>query len=311
MPDSHTTTQDAPLNAYDQSTHPSCDECGRTNRITTLYAFPGDKPVQIHSFKIAPKYNRLCSQCFETANEHTPHDLENDELIAGIISDSYGYATPAHAARHVNDAKNGKTKCHCERGRAHFDNDLADLLEAARHRWMTRARAEQEALLETVAEWRDVEERDAVAALGVSLSYPSHAPELTVHQQHQQPNHESPLETLSPQELQSTLFIRTDTFKTFTVDTLPDTPGKIAFEYTTDNFPTQLNRTKANTVLNNAHRFNPNTIDTTAHENTFLTPTDADIDALQATMRRSPHPREQHLEYLLSLKNTAGHFNNN
>lgn len=292
-----------------QSEQTTCDICERSSQFCTLYAFPGDNTVQIRYFKIPAEYDRLCSNCFIDANEHTPSDLTENELIAGIISDSYGYATPDHALRHIKDHKDDKDHCHCERGRAEFKNDLGELMEAARRRWVSRSSEEKASLLETVAGWRYIEEKDQATSLGVSMSYPAHAPELTAQQQSN--SSDTDLLSLPPQELQNALFIRTDTYRFFTIDTLPNTHGEMRLEYIDKDYPSDISTDQIKTLFkNNVERIDLSTVSrhSPAFESTFLKPIDADIDALQATLRRSNHPPTTYLDYFVSLKLSSGHF---
>jgi hypothetical protein len=106
--------------------------------------------------------------------------MSDEKLIAAIVDDSIGYASPEHAAKHVRDFRDGATEIWCERGTAIFDQDLNALIESARAYWL---RIEQgnpekaEQLLETVEQWRKVEEQEGPAAsISLSLLYPTHSP---------------------------------------------------------------------------------------------------------------------------------------
>ncbi|MFC7027836.1 hypothetical protein ACFQH8_10775 [Halomicroarcula sp. GCM10025710] len=113
-------------------------------------------------------------------NTHTAGEMSDEELVAAIMDDSIGYASPTHAATHVADFRDGGTEAYCERGAAVFDRDLDTLIESARAHWL---RIEQgnpekaEQLLDTVNQWREVEEQEGPAAsMGISVLYPTHSP---------------------------------------------------------------------------------------------------------------------------------------
>jgi len=106
--------------------------------------------------------------------------MSDEELIAAIVDDSIGYASPTHAVKHVEDFKEGGETVYCERGAAVFDRELDALIESARAHWL---RIEQgnpekaEQLLETVKQWQEVEEQEgSMASMGISVLYPTHAP---------------------------------------------------------------------------------------------------------------------------------------
>jgi hypothetical protein len=129
---------------------------------------------------VPEKFDRLCRDCAKEKNTHTAEEMDDEELIAAIIDDSIGYASPTHAAHHVEDFRDGDTKAHCERAAACFDGALNALIESARAHWL---RIEQgnpekaEQLLETVEQWREVEEQEGpIASMGISVLYPTHAP---------------------------------------------------------------------------------------------------------------------------------------
>lgn len=161
------------IDAYDTTGELTCDNCDRSKILTTLYALPSTDSTFIRHWRIPAKYDTICSSCFETVNDHTPSDLTDTELIAAIMSDSLGYASPAHASRHITDYQNDESETGCERGTACFDRDLSKLMESARKRWLTRDEAEREQLLNTVERWQTLEDEQGTArSMMASLSYP-------------------------------------------------------------------------------------------------------------------------------------------
>jgi len=149
----------------------TCDRCGSYSGITVGY---------FEQYRIPDEYDTLCTDCAEEENTHTAEEMDEEELVAAIMDDSIGYASPTHAAKHVEDFREGGEKAFCERGAAVFDRDLDALIESARAHWL---RIEQgnpekaEQLLETVEQWREVEEQEGpMASMGISALYPTHAP---------------------------------------------------------------------------------------------------------------------------------------
>ena len=149
----------------------SCDRCGSWSAVGVEY---------YEQYRVPEKYERLCRDCAKKANTHRAEDMCDKELIAAIIDDSIGYASPAHAAKNVEDFREGGESAYCERGAAVFDRDLNALIESARAHWLpiqenNPEKAEQ--LLETVEQWQEVEEQEGPAAsMGVSVLYPTHSP---------------------------------------------------------------------------------------------------------------------------------------
>lgn len=148
-----------------------CDRCGIYSGITVEY---------FEQYSIPDEYDTLCTDCAEEENTHTAEEMDDEELVAAIMDDSIGYASPTHATKHVEDFREGGEKAFCERGAAVFDRDLDALIESARAHWL---RIEQgnpekaEQLLETVEQWREVEEQEGpMASMGISALYPTHAP---------------------------------------------------------------------------------------------------------------------------------------
>ena len=149
----------------------TCDRCGSYSGITVEY---------FEQYRIPDKYDELCTDCAEEQNSHTAEEMDNEELIAGIIDDSIGYASPTHAAKHVEDFREDGDTAYCERGAAVFSRDLDALIESARAHWL---RIEQgnpkkaEQLLKTVEQWREVEkQKGSAASMGISVLYPTHSP---------------------------------------------------------------------------------------------------------------------------------------
>lgn len=98
------------------------------------------------------------------------------ELIAAICGDSIGYATPMHAMRHVEEYLNGERETYCERAVAMFNCDLKELIESAVRYWLTTPEYKRRRLIGTVSKWMEIEERDPVAGMTISLMYPESGP---------------------------------------------------------------------------------------------------------------------------------------
>jgi hypothetical protein len=131
-------------------------------------------------YRVPDEFERLCRDCAKELNMHTAEEMSDEELIAAIMDDSIGYASPQHAEKHVEDFRDDGEKAYCERGAAVFDGDLRALIESARAHWLRIERGnpeKAEQLLETVEQWREVEKREGpMASMGVSVLYPTHAP---------------------------------------------------------------------------------------------------------------------------------------
>ena len=149
----------------------TCDRCGSYSGITVRY---------FEQYRIPDEYDELCTDCAEEQNTHTAEEMDDEELIAGIVDDSIGYASPEHAAKHVKDFREDGESAYCERGAAVFDRNLDALIESARAHWLrikqgNPEKAEQ--LLKTVEQWREVEKQEGPAAsMGISVLYPTHSP---------------------------------------------------------------------------------------------------------------------------------------
>lgn len=149
----------------------SCDHCGSWSAVgVELY----------DQYRVPEEFDRLCRDCAEDTNSHTAEEMSDEELIAAIVDDSIGYASPAHAEKHITDFRDGGTEAWCERGAACFDRDLHELIESARAHWLRIERGnpeKAERLLETVEQWQEVEkEEGTVASMGISVLYPTHSP---------------------------------------------------------------------------------------------------------------------------------------
>jgi len=149
----------------------SCDRCGSWSAVGVEY---------YQQYRVPDEYERLCRDCAKDTNTHSAEEMSDEELIAAIMDDSIGYASPAHAERHVEDFREGGSEVFCERGVSVFEKDLDALIESARGHWL---RIEQgnpekaEQLLETVEQWQEVEEQEGPAAsMTISCLYPTYAP---------------------------------------------------------------------------------------------------------------------------------------
>lgn len=149
----------------------SCDRCGSWSAVGVEY---------YEQYRVPKEFERLCRDCAKETNTHSAEDMSDKELIAAIVDDSIGYASPDHAVRHVEDYREDGESAYCERGAAVFDRDLDALIESARAHWIrikqgNPEKAEQ--LLETVEQWQEVEEREGpMASMGISVLYPTHSP---------------------------------------------------------------------------------------------------------------------------------------
>jgi hypothetical protein len=149
----------------------SCDRCGSWSAVGVEY---------YEQYRVPDDFERLCRDCAKETNIHSAEEMSDEELIAAIMDDSIGYASPTHAEKHVADFRDGGTEAYCERGAAVYGRDLEALIESARAHWLrikqgNPEKAEQ--LLETVEQWREVEEQEGpMASMGISALYPTHAP---------------------------------------------------------------------------------------------------------------------------------------
>ena len=126
-----------------------CDRCGSYSGITVEY---------FEQYRIPDEYDTLCTDCAEEENTHTAEQMSGEELTAAIVDDSIGYASPAHAARHVEDFREGGESAYCERGAAVFGRDLDALIESARAHWLRTHSLDNHRLGESVL-WRPLRVR--------------------------------------------------------------------------------------------------------------------------------------------------------
>ena len=157
-----------------------CEICEMTEFGGTV------RPINTYrEFEFEPEtretYDVLCRECAEENNTLTAETMTDEELIAAIISDSIGYAGPHHAARHVADYRAGQEAvedegrrygCWCERGSAVFKNDLDALIARAVRHWGFQSDEARQKKLERVARWKEIEDEDRIASLGLSMMAP-------------------------------------------------------------------------------------------------------------------------------------------
>lgn len=151
------------------TTPKTCDICGASEYST----FVGS--LESHRFSEFPEdadYEHLCNDCAEDENTLSPETMTDGELIAAIVSDSIGYATPRHAAFHVRDFRDGKEGVFCERGTACFGNDMQKMMDRAARHWGCLSEEKRERLLTKVEKWREIENESRIASLGLSMSVP-------------------------------------------------------------------------------------------------------------------------------------------
>lgn len=144
---------------------PTCDRCGSLNAI------PVEDRLRV---EVPDKYDHLCRECAEEVNTHTLDDMTDDEIIAAIVDDSIGYASPGHAEGHLDRWKDGATEVYCERGHAVFDGDMEALMESARAKWCAMSEEKQERVLEFIKAWRERGDRGGLSA--TSMMYPTSGP---------------------------------------------------------------------------------------------------------------------------------------
>jgi hypothetical protein len=161
-----------PENSADKSIPSrSCDRCGSWSAVGVEY---------YEQYRVPEKFDRLCRDCAKEENTHTAEEMSDEELIAAIMDASIGYASSAHTEKHVRDYREGGDTAYCERAAAVFYRDLDALIESARAHWRpiqenNPEKAEQP--LETVEQWKEVDEQEAPAAsMGISVLYPTHSP---------------------------------------------------------------------------------------------------------------------------------------
>jgi hypothetical protein len=154
----------------------TCDDCGVGEYSASVRGVD-----TYRQYEIEGDFQNLCNDCAEAHNTLTAASMSDDELIAAIISDSIGYASPVHAARHVSDYREGREAiedsgrnygCWCERGSACFDNDLDALIDSAVRHWAFKSADEKDRLLEKVARWKEIEDDDRLASMAISVMAP-------------------------------------------------------------------------------------------------------------------------------------------
>ena len=145
----------------------TCDCCE-----TSEYSTSVRPPETFRQYEFEDDFEHLCTDCAEDQNTLTADSMSDRELIAAIVSDSLGYASPHHAALHVAGYREGKEHVFCERGGACFDHDLFQLIEAAVRHWGYQSDEKREKLLAKVARWQEIEDDDHIASMGISLSAP-------------------------------------------------------------------------------------------------------------------------------------------
>ena len=123
--------------------------------------------VEITTYKVVgDKYPR-------TVEVKETVELTEWELAVAIVADSIGYATPEHAMIHVRNYLEGKKEAYCERGFALFGGDLKALIESAAYYWFRCSEKEKNRLKAFAEKWRELEQRNPVAAWAVSSLYPT------------------------------------------------------------------------------------------------------------------------------------------
>jgi len=100
-------------------------------------------------------------------------NLSEKKLIAAIVYDSTGYASPKHAKMHVEDYKEGKKKAFCERGICAFDKNLERLVKSAVNTWDFISQEKKEKYLKIVEKWERIEKEDKIASKEISLMFPT------------------------------------------------------------------------------------------------------------------------------------------
>lgn len=126
-------------------------------------------------------------------------DLDDGVLVAAIMDDSLGYASPDHAERHVEDLRDMRGDgdgdhdgyAYCERAMSCYpadnyeDDDRAmltghppgstrKLIASAVRHWQCMSDDKQAEIEDFAEEWADVD--DDVASMSVGLSYPVAGP---------------------------------------------------------------------------------------------------------------------------------------
>jgi hypothetical protein len=102
----------------------TCEACGGYSGL----------PVEHHSiYEVPDVWETLCRDCAEELNTHTAADMSDGELVAAIMDDSLGYASPKHAQQHVEAFREGKNFAFCERAISCFPADPDDYTAEKMH----------------------------------------------------------------------------------------------------------------------------------------------------------------------------------
>lgn len=133
-------------------------------------------------YEIPDQYDYLCRECAREVNEYTPESMNDSELIAAIVLESIGYASPSHAVGHVRDFRAGRTDPEeittgCERLTSRFDRDVELLIEAAHRYWIRQDEETQSHYIDLVESWQEqqeIEDSSTVADMEISMALPVH-----------------------------------------------------------------------------------------------------------------------------------------
>lgn len=159
-----------------------CELCGGYNGLA----------VEHHPFYEVPDvWETLCRDCAEQENLHTAEDMDDGELVAAIMDDSMGYASPQHAQQHVEAWRDGEDFAFCERAISCYPadpddytdeefqtntgihpGDLNRLIESARKRWCAASGEKRERLEAFAEKWAQLEEEED-GFTGVGSMYPT------------------------------------------------------------------------------------------------------------------------------------------
>lgn len=161
-----------------------CEICEGYNALSTEHH---------RQYEIPDVYEALCRDCAEHVNTHSAEDMTDGELIAAIMDDSLGYASPEHARQHVEAFREGENFVYCERARSCYPadpddyseeewgsetgihpGDLSKLIDSARRRWCAMSEEKREDLREFADEWDSIDNRGS--SMSVSAAYPTLGP---------------------------------------------------------------------------------------------------------------------------------------
>lgn len=121
-------------------------------------------------FTFPSEYDYVCRDCAPDINTHTAADMTDGELVAAIMSDSHGYASPQHAQRHVDNFRAGEDEAYCERATSCFNRDMDALIESARRHWMHLTGEKQDKIKAFAEQWDSID--DPATSMTVSATYP-------------------------------------------------------------------------------------------------------------------------------------------